>query len=121
MNAWLVVAAVNGFLAVALGAFAAHGLSGRIDPRALEIFETAVRYQMYHALAIGLAAIGARGAIAAQWSAGFFLCGIILFSGSLYLFALTKFHPLVFATPVGGLAFLIGWGLLAAAAARLAA
>jgi uncharacterized membrane protein YgdD (TMEM256/DUF423 family) len=123
MNAWLFVAAANGFLAVALGAFAAHGLSGRIDAHALQTFETAARYHMYHALAIGLAAVCQRGAAAspAQWAAGFFLTGIVLFSGSLYLLALTGFRPLAFVTPFGGLAFLIGWAAFAWAATKVAA
>jgi uncharacterized membrane protein YgdD (TMEM256/DUF423 family) len=123
MNAWLFVAAVNGFLAVALGAFAAHGLSGRIDAHALQTFDTAARYQMYHALAIGLAAFCRRGAAAslASWAACFFLAGIVLFSGSLYLFALTGFRPLAFVTPFGGLAFLTGWATFAWAATKVAA
>ncbi len=119
VNGWLLVAAVNGFLAVAFDAFAAHGLSGRIDPRALQTFETGARYHMYHALAMGLAAMVARNAPVARWAAGFFLAGIVLFSGSLYLFALTGLHLLVIATPLGGLSFLIGWALLALAATRV--
>ena len=121
MNAWLVLAAINGFLAVAFGAFAAHGLQGRIEAHALAIFETAARYHMYHALAMGLAALCQRGAAAtaAQWAAGFFLAGIVLFSGSLYLLALPAFRPLAFVTPIGGLAFLMGWAALAWTATRL--
>jgi len=118
MNAWLIVAAVNGFLAVAFGAFAAHGLSGKIDAHALQTFETGARYHMYHALAIGLAAVAGRGPLA-NLSACFFLAGIILFSGSLYLLAVTGTRALGFITPFGGLSFLIGWGLLAWAAARV--
>jgi uncharacterized membrane protein YgdD (TMEM256/DUF423 family) len=118
MNVWLAIAAVNGFLAVGFGAFAAHGLSGRIDSHALQNFETGARYHMYHALAIGLVAVALRGA-PADWAAGFFLLGIVLFSGSLYLFAVSGFHPLVFVTPVGGLSFLAGWALLAWAATRV--
>lgn len=118
MNTWLFVAAVNGFLAVAFGAFAAHGLSGRIDTHAMEIFETAARYHMYHALAMGLAAFGKQPT--AHWSAGFFLGGIVLFSGSLYLLAMTRIHAFAFVTPIGGLSFLIGWALLAWTAARIA-
>ena len=123
MNLWLVVAALNGFLAVAFGAFAAHGLSGRLDAHALQTFETGARYHMYHALAIGLSAVAARGPAAslAQWSAGFFLAGIVLFSGSLYLLALTGVRAFGFVTPFGGLAFLLGWAILAWAAARGAA
>jgi uncharacterized membrane protein YgdD (TMEM256/DUF423 family) len=121
MNLWLAIAAINGFLAVAAGAFGAHGLQGRLDPHAMQVFETGARYQMYHALAIGLAAFAVRGAAAsyAQIAAGFFLGGIVLFSGSLYLLALTGNKALGIVTPFGGLAFLIGWSALALAAFKL--
>jgi uncharacterized membrane protein YgdD (TMEM256/DUF423 family) len=123
MNAWLSVAAINGFLAVAFGAFAAHGLSGKIDAHALQTFETGARYQMYHALAIGLAAVSGRGAAArlANIAAWYFLAGIVLFSGSLYLLATTPFRSFGYVTPFGGLSFLVGWGLLAWAATRVQA
>ena len=121
MSRWLAVAAVNGLLAVAAGAFAAHGLSGRLDARALGLFETAARYHMYHALAIGLSAFARRDAAAgaATVASAFFLGGILLFSGSLYLLALTGMKGLAFVTPFGGVCFLIGWGALALAATRL--
>jgi len=122
MNTWLVIAAVNGALAVAFGAFGAHGLQGRVDAHALEVFETGARYHMYHALAMGLAAIAVRtGAASPQASAAaaLFLVGIILFSGSLYLLALTGMRSLGLVTPFGGLAFLAGWIALAWAAAKV--
>jgi len=121
MNVWLLVAAINGLLAVAAGAFGAHGLQARIDAHALQVFETGARYQMYHALAIGLAAFAIRDAAAgpATAAAGFFLAGILLFSGSLYLLALTGTKLLGIITPFGGACFLIGWGCLAFAATRL--
>jgi len=121
MNVWLLVAAVNGLLAVAAGAFGAHGLQARIDAHALQVFETGARYHMYHALAIGLAAFAIRDAAAgpATAAAGFFLAGILLFSGSLYLLALTGTKLLGIITPFGGVCFLIGWGCLAFAATRL--
>ncbi len=121
MNAWLLIAAVNGFLAVASGAFAAHGLQGRLDAHALQVFQTGAQYHMYHALAIGLAAFAIRDAAAgaATVACGFFLAGILLFSGSLYLLALTGARGFAFVTPIGGLSFLIGWGALALAATRL--
>ncbi|HWA30516.1 MAG TPA: DUF423 domain-containing protein [Rhizomicrobium sp.] len=122
MNIWLVIAAINGALAVAFGAFGAHGLQGRVDAHALAVFETGARYHMYHALAMGLAAIAARnGAASAQASAAaaLFLVGIILFSGSLYLLALTGVRSLGLVTPFGGLAFLAGWIALAWAAAKV--
>src|ERR1700744_123075 len=88
---WLVIAALNGALAVAFGAFAAHGLSQQLNAHALGIFETGARYHMYHALAMGLAALAMQGKAArtATWSASLFLTGIVLFSGSLYALAVT--------------------------------
>ena len=122
MNVWLLIAAINGALAVACGAFAAHGLEGRIDERSLSVFETGARYHMYHALAICLAALGMRGAAsqAAGYAAAFFLAGIVLFAGSLYVLALTGMRAAAIVTPFGGVAFLIGWITLAYAGTRLA-
>ena len=121
MNVWLCIAAINGALAVAAGAFAAHGLQSRLDPHALQIFETGARYQMYHALAIGLASLAIRDVAAtpATAAAGFFLAGILLFSGSLYRLALTGTKLFGIVTPFGGVCFLIGWGFLDFAATRL--
>jgi uncharacterized membrane protein YgdD (TMEM256/DUF423 family) len=121
MRIWLFIAAINGALAVAFGAFAAHGLAGRLDTQALGIFETGARYHMYHALAIGLAALAMQSAAAyaAKWSAILFLSGIVLFSGSLYLLALTEMSAFAFVTPFGGVSFLAGWVLLAIAAVRI--
>lgn len=121
MNPWLLLAAVNGFLAVAAGAFGAHALSGHLDAHALQIYETGARYQMYHALAMGLAAFATRGAAAgpARGAAALFLVGIVLFSGSLYALALTGNRALGIVTPFGGLAFLAGWVMLAWTAIRI--
>jgi uncharacterized membrane protein YgdD (TMEM256/DUF423 family) len=106
--------AINAAVAVAAGAFGAHALRERLAPRALEIFEVAVRYHMYHAIAMILAglavAAGARGAAAAGWM---FQAGIAVFSGSLYALALSDLKWLGAVTPIGGLAFLAGWGMLA--------
>ena len=117
MNGWLFIAAINGFLSVAAGAFAVHGLQDRLDTHALSIFETGARYQMYHALAIGLAALAPRN-FPSRLACVLFLAGIILFSGSLYLFALTSARMWGLVTPIGGLAFFAGWIALAWAAAR---
>ncbi len=121
MNLWLVIAAINGALAVAAGAFGAHGLQGRLDAHQMEIFQTAARYHMYHALAMGLAALAARNGAAvtpANAAAGFFLAGIVLFCGSLYVLAFTSTRAIGIITPFGGLAFIIGWIALAWAAAK---
>jgi uncharacterized membrane protein YgdD (TMEM256/DUF423 family) len=106
--------ALNAAIAVGAGAFAAHGLRERLDARALEVFETGARYQMYHAIAIILAGLVAssvaRGAQTAGW---IFQIGILLFSGSLYALSLTGVKGLGAITPLGGLAFLAGWLWLA--------
>src|SRR5262245_39426899 len=119
-SGWIALGALNAALAVAAGAFAAHGLRERLqaEPRAFEVFETAARYHMYHALAIiaaGLLASSARGAQTAGW---LFQVGIVLFSGPLYVLALTGIKSVGAITPVGGLAFLVGWLWLAWAAWR---
>jgi uncharacterized membrane protein YgdD (TMEM256/DUF423 family) len=121
MKLWLFIAAILGALAVIFGAFAAHGLQARLDVQAREIFETGARYQMYHALAMGLAAFAMRGEAAARarLSAILFFAGILLFSGSLYLLALTGAPMLGLVTPLGGLAFIAGWFFLALAALKL--
>ncbi len=119
---FLLMGAVLGFLGVALGAFGAHGLRSRLAPEMLAIFETGVRYQMYHvfALLIVAAAIAhagpARLLIIAGWS---FVAGMLIFSGSLYALALTGTKMWGAVTPIGGLAFLIGWACLAFFAAAL--
>jgi uncharacterized membrane protein YgdD (TMEM256/DUF423 family) len=118
---WL-LGSVFGFLAVAAGAFGAHALRARLPADLLEVFETGARYQMYHALAL-LAA----GWLAAQWpsaaatAAGWlFTAGIVIFSGSLYLLALSGVRWLGAITPIGGVALLAGWVALALAALRAA-
>jgi uncharacterized membrane protein YgdD (TMEM256/DUF423 family) len=113
--------AISGFLAVAAGAFGAHALRARLPSESLAIFETAARYQMYHALAlIAVAWLGSRSASnTADWAGWLFLVGTILFSGSLYALALTGVRWLGAITPLGGLAFLAGWLCLALSARRI--
>jgi uncharacterized membrane protein YgdD (TMEM256/DUF423 family) len=113
---FLLIGGVLGFLGVALGAFAAHGLRSRLSPEMLQVFETGVRYQMYHALTLLIVAvaIGQMGAVrllgVASW---LFVGGIVLFSGSLYVLALTGVTVAGAVTPIGGLLFLAGWVCLA--------
>ncbi len=112
-----VIAAVLGFLGVALGAFAAHGLSAVLSPSSLDVFKTGVHYQMMHALAI-LALVGMhanRPQTAFVWAGRFMSAGVLLFSGSLYLLATTSIKWFGPITPIGGVCFLIGWGCVAAA------
>jgi uncharacterized membrane protein YgdD (TMEM256/DUF423 family) len=105
-------------LGVALGAFGAHGLKERVSPDLLAVFETGVRYQMYHALALlGLSLAWTRWSTAHLTAAGYlFLAGIVLFSGSLYLLTLTGTRWWGAVTPLGGVAFLAGWIALLLAA-----
>lgn len=112
---WLGAGGINGLVAVAMGAFAAHGLKDRLPPEALDWVRTGSTYEMWHALAlIGVALLAARGSGRALCLAGgSFLVGCILFSGSLYLLALTGIRVFAFVTPCGGVAFLIGWAALA--------
>jgi uncharacterized membrane protein YgdD (TMEM256/DUF423 family) len=109
---------LSGLIAVALGAFAAHGLKARLTPELLATFEIGARYQMYHALALlGVAWACTRWPGNATLAAGWlFVAGTIVFSGSLYALALTGEKWLGAITPFGGLAFLAGWLCLAAAA-----
>lgn len=114
MKTFGVLGGVFGFLAVVLGAFGAHALKGRLSPDDLAIFETGVRYQMYHALALLLVGLfmsreGSGVGPLAGWS---FAGGIVVFSGSLYLMVLTGARWLGAVTPLGGLAFLMGWAAL---------
>ena len=112
---FILIGAINGFLAVAFGAFAAHGLKNILSNGLLAVFHTGVDYHAIHALA--LLAVGilgrdgeTRGLRLAGWA---FASGILLFSGSLYLMALTDARWLGAVTPLGGTAFLLGWAALA--------
>ncbi len=117
---FLTSAAILAGLAVAAGAFASHALKERLTERALEIFETAARYQMYHALALFLVAVllsRAETMSPTLVTAGYaFIAGIVVFSGSLYALSLTGIKWLGAITPLGGAAFLVGWGCVAIAA-----
>jgi uncharacterized membrane protein YgdD (TMEM256/DUF423 family) len=121
-NIWLAIAAVNGLISVAAGAFGAHGLRDKLSARHLEVFETAARYQMYHAVALlAVAWLLSRAATGTSQASGWcFLIGIIIFSGSLYALALTGIDKLGMITPIGGLAMMIGWALLAWAGIKAA-
>jgi len=111
---WIQLASIIMFLGVALGAFAAHGLKSRLTEYGMDIFKTAVLYQFIHGLALFILAwlstvtqspkIGYAGA--------FFLAGIVFFSGSLYILAITNIRWMGAITPLGGICFLIGWVLL---------
>lgn len=117
---FIAIAAILGGLSVAAGAFASHALKEKLAERALEIFETGARYQMYHALALLLVALlltrteaSPTPLIASGWA---FVIGVALFSGSLYALSLSGIKWLGAITPLGGVAFMVGWGCLAIAA-----
>lgn len=115
MKTFIILGAINAFLSVALGAFGAHGLENKLEPKYLEIWKTGVQYQMFHAL--GLIAIGIiSGKVGASsllsWSGWLMLIGIILFSGSLYVLSTSGIKVLGAVTPFGGVAFLVSWVLL---------
>jgi uncharacterized membrane protein YgdD (TMEM256/DUF423 family) len=112
---FLLIGSVLGFLGVALGAFGAHVLKSRLSPEMLAVFETGIRYHMYHTFAVLIvaAAIGHIGSARLLSLAGwFFFGGVLLFSGSLYALALSGVGILGAITPIGGLLFLAGWGCL---------
>ena len=112
--------AVSGLLGVAAGAFGAHALRERLAPDLLAVFETGARYQMYHALAllaVGWATTRWPGPLP-LWAGWLFAAGTLIFSGSLYVLALTGLRWLGAVTPAGGLCFLAGWLCLALAARR---
>ena len=117
---FLLWGSVNGFVAVAAGAFGAHLLRARLEVRMFDAFEVAVRYQMYHALALlAMAWLGSRAPLASTRAAGWlFLAGSLGFSGSLYGWSLGGPSWLVQITPLGGLALLAGWVAAAVAAWR---
>jgi uncharacterized membrane protein YgdD (TMEM256/DUF423 family) len=117
---FLMIGALSGAVGVAAGAFGAHALRARLEPRMLEVFETGARYQMYHALAlIAVAWAAARWPGTLTTASGWlFVAGTLLFSGSLYAMTLTGVRALGAITPIGGVCFIAGWVCLAIAAAR---
>lgn len=120
-NRWLVTGAVLAGLGVAAGAFGTHALAGRLSPDLLEVFETATRYHLLHAVALLVVGLAARrDAESRLWNAAgwLFTGGIIVFGGSLYVLALTGARWLGAVTPIGGACFLAGWAVVAVAAAR---
>ncbi|MBP2242549.1 uncharacterized membrane protein YgdD (TMEM256/DUF423 family) [Cytobacillus eiseniae] len=121
MKLFIIIGAVNAFLAVALGAFGAHGLEKMVEPKYLETWKTGVTYQMFHAtgiLVIGVLLGKLPATALLSWSGWAMLIGIILFSGSLYILTLTGVSVLGAITPLGGVSFLIGWVLLIIAAVK---
>lgn len=119
---FLVCAGISGFLSVALGAFAAHALRDRVPAELMAVFRTGVEYQFFHVFAMALVALLlARGDLGVLRASGWcFLVGTVLFSGSLYILALTGTRAWGAVTPFGGTLFLVGWVLFVIAASRMA-
>ncbi|MDP4163974.1 MAG: DUF423 domain-containing protein [Bacillota bacterium] len=121
MKLFIIIGAINAFLAVALGAFGAHGLADKLEPKYLEIWKTGVTYQMFHAIGILVVALllaKVSGNSLFTWSGWLMLIGIIFFSGSLYVLSLTKISILGAITPLGGVAFLAAWILMIVGAVK---
>jgi uncharacterized membrane protein YgdD (TMEM256/DUF423 family) len=121
MKAFIIIGAINAMVAVGLGAFGAHGLEGKIPEKYLQIWETGVKYHMYHALGILAIAflLDKIGSVASLNTAGWLMfAGIVLFSGSLYVLSLTQISVLGAITPLGGLSFIIAWVLVVTAAVK---
>ncbi|RSK29004.1 DUF423 domain-containing protein [Bacillus sp. HMF5848] len=121
MKIFLLISAISGFLSVALGAFGAHLLEGRIPDKYIETWQTGVQYQMFHTIAIvtvALLMIKLPNVGMLHTSGWLFLVGIILFSGSLYVLSLTQIGVLGAITPLGGVSFLAGWVLVAIVALK---
>ncbi|HLR77092.1 MAG TPA: DUF423 domain-containing protein [Balneolaceae bacterium] len=115
---FVTLGSINAFLAVALGAFGAHGLKGKLSAEMLSVFETGVQYHFYHALgllAIGIIATQLPNSTWLKTSGWVMFAGIVIFSGSLYLLSITSIRWLGAITPFGGVCFLISWVLLVVA------
>ncbi|MFK2825666.1 DUF423 domain-containing protein [Bacillus sp. B190/17] len=122
MKLFIILGAINAFLSVALGAFGAHGLEGKVEPRYLDIWKTGVHYQMFHAagmILVGILIGQVQVSSLLNWSGWMMLVGTIIFSGSLYALTLSGVKVLGAITPIGGVAFLAGWVLLVLAAMKL--
>lgn len=121
---FITLASLSGMLAVMIGAFGAHGLRGKLDDYAMGVFETAVQYHFYHALAllaVGVIALSQPHTTLLKSSGWLFVLGTLIFSGSLYVLAITGVKWLGAITPLGGLAFIAGWACLATASWKLLA
>jgi uncharacterized membrane protein YgdD (TMEM256/DUF423 family) len=104
---WIIISAVSGFTAVAIGAFGAHGLREKLSAEMLEVYKTGVLYQFIHTIVLLILSL--TDFIRTKISSIFFLLGIILFSFSLYIYSTSGIQFFAMITPVGGVCFLIGW------------
>ncbi|MFT6092381.1 MAG: uncharacterized membrane protein YgdD (TMEM256/DUF423 family) [Pseudohongiellaceae bacterium] len=114
-NIFILATGINGFLSVALGAFAAHALKNIIETDLLATFQTAVQYHITHSLAlfgVAILTLYAPNSMALKISGSMFIAGILFFSGSLYILSITGIRWLGAITPIGGICFLVAWGCL---------
>jgi uncharacterized membrane protein YgdD (TMEM256/DUF423 family) len=120
LKLFIILGSLNAFLTVVLGAFGAHGLKNKLSPEMLDVYQTGVQYHMYHA--IGLILVGMLSQWLSpstlSWAGWTFMIGIVLFSGSLYVLSISGIKWLGAITPLGGLAFLLGWLFIFVAAIR---
>jgi uncharacterized membrane protein YgdD (TMEM256/DUF423 family) len=107
---WIIISAVSGFTAVAIGAFGAHSLSEKLSPGMLEVYKTGVFYQFVHTIVLLILSL--TNFTKSNFALLFFLLGIMLFSFSLYIYSTSGIRFIAMVTPVGGVCFLIGWFLL---------
>ncbi|EKU47455.1 DUF423 domain-containing protein [Staphylococcus massiliensis] len=120
MKAFLILGALNALMAVGTGAFGAHGLEGKLSEKYMSVWEKATTYQMYHALGlILLGIISGTTPLNVNWAGWLMFGGIVLFSGSLYILALTQVKVLGAITPIGGVLFIVSWLMLAIAAFKI--
>lgn len=122
MKLFLQLGAINAALAIAAGAFAAHGLKSKLSAHYLEVFQTGAQYHFYHALAlllVGLLMLQFPEQGLFKWVGYLFILGILLFSGSLYTLSISGISWLGAITPIGGLAFIIAWLIMAAAMLKI--
>jgi uncharacterized membrane protein YgdD (TMEM256/DUF423 family) len=104
---WIIISAISGFMAVAIGAFGAHGLKEKLSPEMLDVFKTGVLYQFIHTMVLLILSL--TNYLKTKIASIFFLLGIILFSFSLYIYSTSGIQFFVLITPIGGVCFLIGW------------
>jgi len=122
MKVFLILGALNALLSIALGAFGAHGLEGKLSEHMMDIYRKAVQYHMMHSLGLILVALLTErlsGTSLINWAGWVMLAGIIIFSGSLYVLSMTGISALGAITPIGGVAFLISWFLIILAAVKV--
>ena len=113
MKIFIILGALNALMAVGTGAFGAHGLEGKLSDKYLSVWEKATTYQMYHGLGLLLiGVISGTTSINVNWAGWLLFLGIVFFSGSLYILALTQIRILGASTPIGGVLFMVGWLML---------